>query len=278
MTRSLRSGMVRLLVLALGGAAACSTYPTLKPVAVDCAAEDPYEFQLFEPYEMVGVGNLWMSPEPPLANLSVAVEAIPEGQRCGSSAALVLRSMNANDWGALFGVNNFGPRDESAYEGVSFWARGPGNTGKSFTVTLDDANTTVPSAAVPTNCKDYGADAGVPSPGGYDSTGQPITGGVTVVAQPDACGNGYSAIIVVTADWRLYTVPFSQFRQTATPNRVPNSALMETGTSPGTALLTKRLINMQFRMPKESAMELWIDDLGFYRKKGLAAGADGGIQ
>ena len=35
-------------------------------------------------------------------------------------------------------------------------------------------------------------------------------------------------------------------------------------------------MSLGFRMPKEADMDLWIDNLGFYRKKALAADNDGG--
>ena len=205
-----------------------------------------------------------------------------DGARCGSATAGVLRADHCNDWGALFGFNVGAPRDVSAagpqgaFEGFSFWARAPGNTGKSFTLVLDDTNT-VSSAG---KCKDYG-DAGVAGQTtgpGTDQNGNPISSGGSVsVSPPDACGNSYSAMVVVSTGWRFYTVPFTQFTQAANQNRVPN-AVFAAGTVPGTGLVTSGLMSLVMRMPREERMELWIDALSFYRKKGAArpAGADAG--
>jgi hypothetical protein len=58
---------------------------------------------------------------------------------------------------------------------------------------------------------------------------------------------------------------------------VANDVLTKTGSAPGTTLLTSTLVNLTLRIPKEANLELWIDNLGFYRKKGLASGNDGGV-
>jgi hypothetical protein len=218
--------------LFMGGALGCTAYPTLKDMPLDCSADSGYELQTIDNYEMVGAANLWDSGDTTTANVSVAVESLTDGTRCGSTAALVIRSVHNNDWGSLFGFNNFGPRDESAYEGLSFWARAPGNTTKGFTMLLDDPNT-ASSTAVTSNCKLYQtADGGTggPTMTVYDpSTGMAISGSTTAAPPPDACGNSYSVVAVLTTDWRFYTFPFATFLQTAMPNRVPNSSLSQTG-------------------------------------------------
>ncbi len=103
-----------------------------------------------------------------------------------------------------------------------------------------------------------------------------IMGSVADAPEPDQCGNPYAVVQVVTNDWRFYTIPFGAFQQVATPNRVPNAALTEVGPEPGTALLTKALVSLTFRMPKAATMELWIDNLTFYRKAGTGGG-DAGV-
>src|SRR5262249_22817835 len=117
-------------------------------------------------------------------------------------------------------------------------------------------------------------DGGTIGPTYDPGTGMILSSGMMNVTMPNACGNGYQVYPVVTATWRFYTFPFKQFVQTATANRVPNPSLMETGPTPGTRLLTNKLMLLTLRMPKATDMELWIDKLGFYRKK--AAGGDGG--
>jgi len=104
----------------------------------------------------------------------------------------------------------------------------------------------------------------------------PISGTTMQAPPADACGNAYFLVATVTADWRLYTFPFGMFQQGNMPNRVPNGVFKMVGSVPGTALLTTKLTNFTLRMPKEATVELWIDNLSFYRKKGAATGSDGG--
>jgi hypothetical protein len=258
--------------------AGCRAYSTTVELPVDCSATDAYDFMSIDPFDTgesppwFGAGDALCSDGGGVYDPTPPIMAI-EGGRCGSDAALVLRSSGCNDWGALYGDYNFAPKDASAWEGISFWARAPGETAKGFTLVLGDKNTSTPTMSVPvTNCKDYG-DAGVSSGGGVpvttDSTGNIISGGTTgPQPPPDACGQSYNAVFTVTTDWRFYTIPFTAFTQPASPNRVPNAALTETGNVPGTGLLTSALMNLTFRMSKESRAELWLDDLSFYRAKG----------
>lgn len=279
-----------LMSLALGGAIGCTAYPTYKPVPpIDCTVEAQYDFNIATAptdftFEMVGASVGWTAMDPTAGSSMIgAVEALTDGARCGSTAALVLRASNNNDWGSLFGFNNFG-RDASEYEGLSFWARASRNTNGAFTILLDDPNTNNPD--MPPLC---GTDAGVPPlpPGGRDtclnycsdggtgtgqsdSTGMIIPGTITAAPEPDQCGNSFQVVLQVTADWRLHTIPFSEFNQTALPNRVPNPTLA------GTALRPSRLLNLIMRMPRAMPSEIWIDNLGFYRKA-TTTGGDGGV-
>jgi hypothetical protein len=208
----------------------------------------------------------------------MAVEPINDSDagRCGSTKSLVIRSAGCNDWGSLAGFNSLGspPKDESAREGVSFWARAPGNTSKSFSLLLDDINTATEdpstvdiSIRAPSNC--LGADGGTGQQTATirDTSGNVISGNSTGQPLPFQCGNSYHAGVVVTSDWQFYTIPWHAFTQDAKPNRVPNALLTETGPVPGTGLLTSKLRYLVIRFPKEADAELWIDNLGFYSKK-----------
>ena len=69
------------------------------------------------------------------ATLSVTIQPIDGGGRCGSLNALVLRSSGHTDWGSVFGdwrlasapgtafCDNCGPWDGTGYEQLAFWAR-----------------------------------------------------------------------------------------------------------------------------------------------------------
>lgn len=273
------------IALVVGGALGlgCSTYPTFKNVSapVDCEADKSYDVNyVVDNFETPGMAPNWTSGDTLTANVSASIVPLAETDRCGAKAALRIVSSHNNDWGSLSGFN-FGPRDESTYEGLAFWAKAPGNTTKWFTWLLDDPNTVRYGLPEMGNCKTYALpDGGPPTGTIYDpATNMPISGTTTSAPPPDACGNGYSVPVVVTADWRYYTIPFASFKQAATPNRVPNTALMETGTAKDSSLITSKLVNLILRMPKEAEMELWLDDLAFYRKKapGTGVGADAGM-
>lgn len=271
-----------LLILAVGGGLACSSYPTTKAVPIDCNVEAAYDFQVIDNFDTVGAMPLTYNAGDTPAYVTDVIETIPDGDRCGSTAALVMRSAHNNDWGSIFALN-FGSRDASAYEGLSFWARAPGATTKGFTMLLDDPNTANPTPSVggvdpnPTdsNClTTMGVDGGQ-AMNCYDAvTGQLMPCGTTTSPSANACGNSYTVMVVVTTDWRFYTIPFREFQQGPMPNQVPNPLLTMRGSTAGTNLLTDRLVGIILRMQREATMELWFDNLRFYRPK--ATGTDAG--
>jgi hypothetical protein len=276
------------LPLMLGGAAGCTTYSTLKPaVAVDCSVENAYDLKVIDAFDMPGAAPLWTSVDCAQlgATMTVGEVAMPDGPRCGSTTALEIKAAHNNVWGSLGGYNNFGPQDASAYQGIAFWARAYGATTEGFTVALDDPNTAT-TAGNPAigNCTVYPTpDAGCGSAASSGTITDPATGSVlssgtsTAPVPANACGNSYTAPMLVSGVWQLYTIPFSRFHQAATPNQVPNAQLAETGSRQNNFLLTSQLLNLLLRMPKEADMDLWIDNLAFYRAKGWTPGGDGGI-
>ncbi len=275
------------LLLGLGGVLGCSPYTTLKDVPIDCTADVGYNFQYIESGNALvqddppnSTGNWWSAGDtpPPDGGVSRAfstIDQIPDGDRCGSLTADVLHSSHYNDWGSLFGYNVFKAAGAQDYQGISFWARAPGNTTKGFTIILDDDNT----ASDGSYCTPVDADAGTQEQGGgnfYDpSTGTIISGSTNAAPLPSQCGNDYSVAMLVTSEWRFYTIPFSAFQQSDKPNRVPNADLTNVGNVAGTGLMTSNLRVLLIRIPREAEMELWIDDLAFY-KKVQGADADAG--
>ena len=266
------------LLAALGAAGGCTSYSTAVSIPVDCNVESAYEFDVLTrvpPSNAYSAGSLTVGASSP----APVAETIPEGMLCGATTALVIRAAHNNDWGSLVGFYGLGMMDESAFQGVSFWARAPGGTNKGFTLALDDANTYSAQDAG-TNCTDYGGDGGTNNPGGtiYDpSTNMPISGVTTNAPPADACGNSYSLAMTVTTGWRLYTFPFTEFHQAPMPNRVPNAKLMEEGGLPGSGLLTNKIMNIVFRMPREANTELWVTKLTFYRKGTGDTQGDGSV-
>ena len=282
------------VALALGSALGCTAYATYKPpVPPDCSVMNAYDIDTIDAEFMMA----WSSKDgTPDASMSTDAGTLADGPLCGDTNVLVVNANHNNDWGSLFGFYAFGRKDESTREGLSFWARAPGNTGKAFTVLLDDLNTydpyvkctadggtVLPPGDAGAFCTTYcNLDAGsTGTPTIYDpSSGMILSSGTSVAPPPaNACGNEYSTEVVVTGNWQFYTIPFDQFQQTPSkPNRVPNAVFTETGTAPGTTLLTSAIMNMIFRFPKESAEDLWLSHLGFYsRKVAGAPAADGGV-
>lgn len=278
-----RGARAAVVMLALGATTGCTAYATRKVIPVDCSVQNGYQFDSIQSYLSMYVFN---SPDgTPDASMNASIQTIPDGPLCGDTTALLAVANHNNDWGSLFGFYQFPPKDESTMEGVSFWARAPGNSGKAFTLLMDDSNTHDAKVMCPTGPSDAGLvlppppDSGIACttycsrdggagalPPVYDSmTGAPISSGtLTAPMAANSCGNDYQVIVEVTSDWQFYTIPFAQFQQQNQPNKVPN-ALFSAGMVPGTSLVTSAINNMTFRFPKESAEELWIDRLAFYR-------------
>jgi len=267
------------LVVAVLGGLGCSKYPTLKTQSptVDCAVMNAYDFDptvIDDGMHTYGSGDPFAD-----ANLTPGHTAIPAGSLCEETTALEFQASGHNDWGDLFGFYGFGPRDESAYEGMSFWSRAPGATNKSFTISLDDVNTFASDGTVVVNCTNYNVDGGnqgPTQPAVDPNTGIPISGTTNNAPPSNACGNSYTTTVIVTTDWQLYTIPFTQFRQSAMPSRVPNDKLTEVGTVPGTGLLTNKIMGLVFRMPKAATTDLWLAKMAFYRNKTAGTAGDGG--
>jgi hypothetical protein len=289
------TGIVTMAVgasLALG-VSSCSSNPR-PALVVDCSVTDPYEFDVLEQYS-TGTTPTWfgygdMTP----GGLAMTVEAggpdagglprvLPiEGGICGIQDALVLASYGHQDYGSGFGDYSFGgfsgggmcdpdsglPEapakyvNASQYEGLSFWARNPGETTKGLTLELSDIHSTTVKCPTSDQCLPYSNDAGnnLFVPISTNGTVQPGSGLATAQPPADACGNSFSVAILTTENWQLYTIPFSSFNQAFQPDRIPSG------------LDTAKLALFTVVVPKESVVDLWIANLGFYRTKAPEAG------
>jgi len=286
--------------LAFVGALGCTAYPTYKPAPTGCTVTDA-STSVAAGYEFLSIDSFEGETQPPFypsgdntpgAAVTLSLGTPPDGAPCGSATGLEIQSSGFNDWGSLIGYNNFGPRDGSAYEGVSFWSHPATNSNKALTLQLDDPNTYNNNTAVsdgglvlptpPTaDCTKYPTSDGGAMGSGF--TTDPATGMVlssgssSAPLPPNGCGNDYQAVILLLSGWQLVTIPFGTFQQLMTPNQVPNDELTMTGNAPGTRLITSRLLLFTVRFPKELATDIWIDNLAFYRHKGWTpAGTDGG--
>lgn len=280
--RGARGAVPALALLALAVTAGCAPYATRKVVPVDCTAQDGYVFDSIQSYFSMYVFT--SNDTTPGSVMTATVNPIPDGALCGDTSALEAVAQHNNDWGSLFGFYSFPVKHEAAMEGLSFWARAPGNTGKAFTLLMDDSNTHDPDVACggvdaglvlppppdsgiacTTYCTpDAGASAAPPT---YGPDGQPLSSGtLTAPMAVNACGNDYWVVVEVTSDWRFYTIPFALFSQQKQPNMVgAANGVFSPGPTPGTTIVTSSINNMIFRFPKESAQDLWIDRMSFYR-------------
>jgi hypothetical protein len=284
--------------------AGCSGGPAGEPYVLDCNVEDDYEFRTVyvfedvqEPYcpeaelnpdtllpirtamtNWYGYGDT--SPGYQRCNEPAAMR-IPEGPRCGSEGALRLLALGHKDWGAGFGewgvaapseAGGFSESsipieddptttdvetsagqgiDASSYDGVSFWARSAGeHMARGFMVTIQDRKTH-PNGQVCFEAGEEEIEAGTHT---MNEAGMTVRIGVALPS-PDECGNGYQAIVRTYTDWTLHTIPFDTFRQAAQPNSIPEG-IDRTG-----------ILQFTFNIPKDSNIDLWIDDLGFYRRR-----------
>jgi hypothetical protein len=171
------------------------------------------------------------------------------------------------------GYTDFGPdatavRAEEVF-GTPQGPFDPSATTPGVTVYFDDAHTSeiafnynqtarslkVPEMVIPNSC-----DRASVSMGSCVTTLDPNTGTTTMagsgcVPLPNQCGNSYTRTLQLTHEWQLYLLPFTSFKQDLLPNR---STLPQD---------LAHVFTFGVRLPKEAVAEIWITNLGFYRKK-----------
>src|SRR5687768_710599 len=121
-----RSSAALLVVAATGllAVSGCTPYSTFKYVPIDCDVEKQYDLfvdPMMFTFDTVGDASRgWTANDgSPGALMAGQVMAIPGEPRCGSTAALVIAAARNNEWGSLFGFNNFA-QDAADYEGLAF--------------------------------------------------------------------------------------------------------------------------------------------------------------
>ncbi len=294
-TSSLASG----LCLALLAAACSSPQPRREP-PIDCAQEELYEFAPIKPGYWFTFGddapgaydgsehgvplnddNEYSRPPEPKNLVSVAARAgsgLPSPPpRCapGQHPELFLKTYGHVDWGSAWGSElkrRADPYRGDEYEGISLWARSERRADKAVTLEVDTAQTAKPSDGegqdIPGDCKQEAEERGALIVQ-IDSSGNQVV--VSGAPDPDQCGNSFRQLLLTTDHWELYLFPFESFWQEALPNRVPSG--MDAST----------IYSFRFRAEKEKFIEMWIDSLSFYRRKGWVppdptpgAGGEGG--
>jgi hypothetical protein len=229
---------------------------------LDCDAGAAYTTWIIDTYEpgsqtfflTSADGGGWYSYQDPTPGgvATVTNQPIENGGRCGSLYAAVLTSTGHHDYGSGFGdtpgaYNLQLPLDATGYEGITFWARNPGETTKGVTLSIDDELSSAPN----NNMNPDGGCMVVNLPDGGFSLDAGDAG--PSIPPPGACGNSFTYPMLTTSDWKLFTIPFSAFQQNPRPNRAQG------GFDPSTFTYFRVVI------PKEATVQLWIDDLGFYK-------------
>jgi hypothetical protein len=174
------------------------------------------------------------------------------------------------------GLPEGGTLTSSSYYDATLLATGtdqgpfnPTVTNKSVSIFFDDSHSTDSAFNFNNNAVDAGAyDRIIPNPCTQPApsmgqcittvdpnTGNTTTGGSGCVPLPNQCGNSYTRTLILTDGWQLYLLPFDSFKQDALPNRTDQP------------IDTANIFTFGMRFPKEAVAEVWISNLGFYRKK-----------
>lgn len=278
-------------------AAGCATKLRTTTSAIDCAQGDAYEFRNISDFTGGQAG--WYQyadatpggvPDPTVTS-NVAIVALDPPGRCGDTGVIELQASGHNFYGAGFGDyahNADTSRANGAgYEGISFWARSPANTDKTFMLYVDDGRTIVlppdaPDAGLlpPATSADQDLDGdGFVGPGDiargtrcrlpptqtlvratcYGGGAQPPAAATRVPA-PDECGNQFHTYVTTTDEWQLFLVPWDQLAQWPCPNRLPG------GIDPAD------IAKIEIKFIQGSTYDLWLDNFAFYRRR-LDAGS-----
>lgn len=311
-----RSASIFLCALLLG-AVGCGDNDRRPSADVDCSVADAYEFGPV-PFSTFSGGDtgwfLYADRTPggvpntndqtagtdvnePTVGSNVKVTTIDPPGRCGDTTIARLTAYGHNFYGAGFGdyahneggdvtaegtveraPNNGSRGDGTGYDGISFWARSPGNTDKSFTLYVDDGRTFThrapagaPPEAATSRDQDLDGDGWI-GPGDIyrgtrcripppDSLGRPacLYGGseppatATRVPAPDECGNRFHTTITTTESWQLFLLPWSELVQFPCPNR------LEGGIDPAD------IATIEIKFVQGTSYDVWLDNIEFYR-------------
>ena len=266
--------------------------------SVDCTVTDAYEFSptpfalfegsssgwyLYTDKTPGGVPHIPGGVPIPAIDSNVPVTQL-NPPRCGSTGALELEAYGNNYWGAGFADwqhnAQSGEANGTGYQGISFWARSPGNTDKTFLLRVDDDRTFVTQTTPPdggtlpaiisgdqdldgdgllgpgdiaaeTNCKLPPAQK-LGDPACYYG-GVQAPDAVTRVPQPGECGNPFHTYVTTTENWELYLLPWSRLVQWPCPNRLAG------GIDPST------IRKIEVRLEQGTHYDIWLDDIQFYR-------------
>jgi hypothetical protein len=234
-----------------------SSYPHDLPIPAKTGQNDCPR-ALVEPIE----GGAYCPPEPPPSGV---------GDPLTHEAAFVIRYGKHDSWGGRYANWDWNdkpkrtliPSDDpdaepEHYEGIAFWAKAGQTSDRFMYILLDDATTASghgcvdpvvnvespelqPSVVVTVVSADPNVDT---------STNAPQES----IPAPNHCNNQFRQLLQVSGNWELHLLPFDQFFQAAYPNRQPQG-------------LGDDLYRLSFEFARGSSMELWIDQVMFYRRR-----------
>lgn len=167
--------------------------PSPGPDPFVCAVVDNYELHMLADFERGEASDFYTNSDgsrgsttdPPPGSKSPVAASI-EGGRCGvSSYAYRMTGESLSGWGMVFGFNfRDGPEDLSEWEGVAFWVRRKGSSGRSLFFSVFDPGTD-------------------PKGGKCDDTTEVLT---------EKCDT-YGAGVGLEEEWRFVVLPFAELSQ-----------------------------------------------------------------
>jgi hypothetical protein len=268
--------------------------------AVDCSVEDAYEFRNISNFTGdPGTQAGWFLyadntpggfPDPRVTS-NVLVTPIPAPGRCGDTSMIQLRAYGHNFYGTGYGsYGNHAPNtraDGTGYDGISFWARSPGASDKTFMLYVDDGRTLLMPLAAPVEGEPLpramdgdqdldgdgfmgsgdiaaGTECRIPPP---QELGDPACykGGVqppatpSRVPEPDECGNQFHTYVTTTEQWQLFRIPWKELAQWPCPNRFAGG------------IDIADIAQIQIELIQGTDYDIWLDNIAFYRLRTDAA-------
>jgi hypothetical protein len=271
-------------------AASCTTKPRAVVTGDYCAEADAYEFRNISDFGSGASGWFLYADNTPggvpdtTMGSNVQITQVDAPGRCGDTGMVELKAYGHNFYGTGYGDYAHNPSssraDGTGYDGISFWAKSPGNTDKTFQFTVDDGRTiklpdSVDGGLPAVNPGDQdldhdgfigpgdifsGTECRVPpstklaSPACYAGGAQP-PGTTSRVPEPDECGNQFHTWVTVTDEWHLYRIPWDQLVQWPCPNRLEGG------------IDHADIAEMEILFIQGSVFDLWLDNIAFYRSR-----------
>lgn len=261
MTRT--TTLVCCALLAVTGCGQNDRHPT---DAVDCTVADAYETKNISNFSG-GLGS-WFTYADNTPGGELLALGATQPTRCGDAAMAEVKVSGHNFYGGGFGNWELGGirANGTGYEGISFWARSPGNSDKTFTLYVDDGRTivlpdpdTAPGDTSPgTRCRRPPPESLGRAACYYGAALPPST--PTRVPEADECGNRFHTTVTTTENWQLFLLPWDRLVQFPCPNR------LEGGIDPAD------IAGLEIKFVQGSTYDLWLDNFEFYRRR-----ADAGL-